>query len=258
MGKAKEVRIEPISAADSRRIIVTLHYSGKTCPGSSIHLGAFYRGRCCGAMTFGVPIDKRGSVKLVEGTKWNGMLELNRMAFSDVLPRNSESRALGYAMRWLARSYRELEWVQSFADATQCGDGTIYRAAGFLLTRVQRNRSILRMKDGTIVTKKSLDDHHGPCGRSLSVVYRERGMIEPLPGFQIRYIKPLRPGVAERLTVPVLPYSAIEEAGAGMYLGKSRGGSIAADAPPDHGGEGGSSPTPPLHHPKRRKRPHAT
>jgi hypothetical protein len=68
-----------------------------------------------------------------------------------------------------------------------------------------------------------------------------------LPGFQLRYVYFLDPTARERLTVPILPFSEIERRGAGMYRGKPRAGSIAANAPADQAGEGGSTPTPALH-----------
>lgn len=40
-----------------------------------------------------------------------------------------------------SRAY-PIEWVVSFADATQCGDGTIYRASGFLLTGIRENKTV--------------------------------------------------------------------------------------------------------------------
>jgi hypothetical protein len=44
----------------------------------------------------------------------------------------------------------------------------------------------------------------------------------PLPGFQLRYLYFLDPTARQRLTVPVIPFSKIAEAGAGMYLGRPR------------------------------------
>ncbi len=70
---------------------------------------------------------------------------------------------------------------------------------------------------------------------------------KPLRGFQLRYVYFIDPSARERLTVPILPFTEIARWGAGMYLGQSRAGSIAADAPTDPVGEGGSTPTPALH-----------
>src|SRR3990167_7791762 len=134
--------VRPIASADARRIVRRLHYSGKVVNNSQLHLGVFMGDRCGGAMQFGPSLDKRKIVGLVAGTQWNEFLELNRLAFADWLPRNSESRALGVAMRMLRREYPWLQWVISFADATQCGDGTIYRAAGFVLTGIKVNNQL--------------------------------------------------------------------------------------------------------------------
>ncbi len=142
MGEAKRIVVKPIGSADARRIIKALHYSGKVVNNSCVHLGVFLDGRCGGAMQFGPSLDKRKMIGLVEGTLWNEFVELNRMAFADWLPRNSESRAIGYAMKWLRATYPWLKWVVSFADATQCGDGTIYRASGFVLTAIKVNDQI--------------------------------------------------------------------------------------------------------------------
>ena len=40
-------------------------------------------------MQFGPSINKKGTIRLVQNTKWDGFIGLNRMAFSGKLPRNS-------------------------------------------------------------------------------------------------------------------------------------------------------------------------
>lgn len=42
-----------------------------------------------------------------------------------------------------------------------------------------------------------------------------------LSGFQLRYVYFLDKSYRKRLTVPELPFSAIDEAGAGMYKGQN-------------------------------------
>jgi cellobiose-specific phosphotransferase system component IIB len=41
-----------------------------------------------------------------------------------------------------------------------------------------------------------------------------------LTGYQLRYIYFIDPSVRERLTVPEIPFSRIDELGAGMYKGE--------------------------------------
>ena len=156
MPTAKDIRVAPIARADADRTIKRLHYSGKVVNNSQLHLGVFLDGRLEGAMQFGPSLDKRKIQGLVAGTGWNEFIELNRMAFGSRLPRNSESRALGVAFRLIRREYPHLRWCVSFADATQCGDGTIYRASGFVLTGLNRNDQIWEAPTGEVFLEPSI------------------------------------------------------------------------------------------------------
>ena len=252
---AKDIRVKPIAAADANALMRKLHYSRKVVVNSQLHLGVFLGTRLEGALQFGPSLDRRKLLGLVTGTQWNGFLELNRLAFSDNLPRNSESRALGVAMRLIRRQYPWVEWIVSFADATQCGDGTIYRAAGFLLTRIKPNTTLWIGPDGTIISnvgeRTSMKRIQATAGLTTyrggadMDHYKALG-YKPLPGFQLRYIYFTNPDARARLTVPVLPFSEISRMGACMVRGK-RVGSIPAETSVPHTEEGGSTPTPTLH-----------
>lgn len=156
MGRAKDLIVKPISAKDANKIVRSLHYSGKVVNNSQLHLGVFLDGKCGGAMQFGPSLDKRKMLGLVEGTLWNEFIELNRMAFADWLPRNGESRAIGYAFRWMRKQYPHIKWCVSFADGTQCGDGTIYRASGFVLTGIKENNQIWEAPTGEVFCDTSI------------------------------------------------------------------------------------------------------
>ena len=215
MASAKEIIIKPITSAKAKAVVASHHYSGKSTQNSQIHLGVFLDGVCEGVLQFGPPIDRRKVLGLVADTLWNEMIELNRMAFSDRLPRNSESRALAVSMKILRKNYPHLKWVISFADGAQCGDGTIYRASGFVLTAIKKNKTMLLMPDGQIVADKTLNDN--PV--KTSGWWKKNG-AKPLEGFQLRYIYFLKQEMQEKLTVPVVPFSKIDEIGAGMYKGE--------------------------------------
>ena len=60
-------------------------------------------------MSFGPSLDKRKIVGLVRGTLWNEFLELNRMAFDDYLPKNSESRCIAVAMHLIKKHFQDRE-----------------------------------------------------------------------------------------------------------------------------------------------------
>jgi hypothetical protein len=234
--KAKDIIVKPISAKNANRIVKSCHYSGKVVPNSQLHFGVFLDGKCGGAMQFGPSMRKDLIQPLVHDTKWNGFIELNRMAFADWLPRNSESRAISVAMRLIRKSYPHIEWVVSFADGTQCGDGTIYRASGFSLTGIKKNTEmVIHPVTGEIMA--TMAAYHKGHAAEISKWQR-------MDGFMFRYIYFLNPEAKSRLTVPILPFSEIERRGAGMYLGKpKRAESIAVDAPCIQQGEGSASLT---------------
>ena len=259
MGRAKDIRIKPISARDANRIIRALHYSGKVDTRSQVHLGAILGGRCGGAMQFGPSVNKHASRNLFRNAKWNEWIELHRLAFADWLPRNGESRCLGYAMRWLRKTYPHLTFVVSYADGAQCGDGAIYRASGFVLTDIKPNASMWEMPDGEVVCsivfnpgfhgnagKNSIKARYGKTGSEAAGAFLRRIGARQIPGHQLRYIYFLDPTARDRLTVPILPFSEIGKRGAGMYLGKKRAGSVDSDTSADQAGEGGATPTPAL------------
>lgn len=257
VGSAKEIVLRPIDAADANALVTRVHYSGKVVQNSQLHIGVFYAGKLEGAMQFGPSLDKRKIQGLVAGTPWNGFLELNRMAFSDRLPRNSESRALGVAMRLLKKHAPHVQWVVSFADGAQCGDGTIYRASGFVLTGVKKSENLVRRSDGVVIHKMTLESSPTQPrpelgGRSYFDVTGGRYNMHAyaaatgggvVPGYQLRYLYFLDPTARQRLAVPILPFSEIERRGASMYRGKPRAASIDSDAPAFQAGEGGAIPT---------------
>lgn len=224
MGKAKDIVLKPIKRAGANAFVKKWHYSKKIVPNSSLHIGVFLHGKLGGVMSFGSPTDKRKVLGLVKNKKtgrpasWSGMMELNRMAFSPLLPRNSESRALAISFKLIKKHAPQIKWILSFSDATQCGDGTIYRAAGFKLTAIRKNSSIIRLADGTITTVLSQT-----MGKKI---FKNGGSAaapkdaEPLKGYQLRYIKILYPEY--ELNCPDIPYSKIGEMGAGMYKGEKR------------------------------------
>lgn len=259
---AKDIRVAPIARSDADRVVRRVHYSGKIVQNSQLSLGVFLGGRLEGAMQFGPSMDKRKVRGLVDGTGWNGFIELNRMAFGERLPRNSESRALAIAFRMIRKAYPHLEWVISFADGTQCGDGTIYRAAGFVLTGIQPNKTLVEFPDGTRIANLTLtaswncDSVAALCQR-LGVPVRARSIGEwkclgarELPGYQFRYLYFLNPEARYRLTVPILPFDRIDQMGGGMYRGERipRSARAKGQEPANPAGLGGSTPTRTLHH----------
>lgn len=142
MGRAKEIELKVIPSSIANPFIKAHHYSGKVVNNSCLHFGAFLDGGLHGVMSYGPSLDKRKIMGLVEGTGWNEFLELNRMAFDEYLPRNSESRCIGQSIRLIKKKAPQIKWIISFADGCSCGDGTIYRASNFVLTDIKSNKNL--------------------------------------------------------------------------------------------------------------------
>lgn len=220
---AKDLIIKPISSTDANGIIKRLHYSGKVVPNSQLHFGVFWKGKLEGALQYGPSMRKDNMLHLVEGAEWNGFIELNRMAFSEKLPRNSESRAIAISIKLIKKNYKHIKWILSFADGTQCGDGTIYRASGFVLTGIKKNIG-MRIDPDTGEVVSQMTAYHNKK-------VKEFNNWKALDGYQFRYIYFIEKDLVSKLSVPVIPFSEIEERGIGMYKGLTRGKHAMVGAP---------------------------
>lgn len=211
MGRAKEIVVKVINSKIANAFVKKHHYSGKVVSMSSLHFGCFLDNQLHGVMSYGSPMDKRNVLPLVDSgetdinKRWNEMLELNRMAFDDYLPKYSESRCIAISIRMIKKNAPQIKWILSYSDATQCGDGTIYRASGFKLTQINKNGTIYQLANGEIVAKRgdSKYDFNG---------------AKALEGFQNRYI--LLIDKSCKIVPEILDFKKIDELGAGMYKGE--------------------------------------
>lgn len=211
MGRAKEIVVKVINSKIANAFVKKHHYSGKVVSMSSLHFGCFLDNQLHGVMSYGSPMDKRNVLPLVDSgetdinKRWNEMLELNRMAFDDYLPKYSESRCIAISIRMIKKNAPQIKWILSYSDATQCGDGTIYRASGFKLTQINKNGTIYQLANGEIVAKRgdSKYDFNG---------------AKALEGFQNRYI--LLIDKSCKIVPEILDFKMIDELGAGMYKGE--------------------------------------
>ena len=216
-----------------------------------LYLGVWLDHNLIGSMSFGRAIDIRKSRRLVHGTAWDGFVELGRLCMVDDTPPNVESRALSVALRLIRREYPYIEWVQTFADATQSGDGTIYRALGFLLTQIKVNRQLMRgtaTDSGKAIAAVTASKgvYALRQGGKSSIQWLKDAGYEYIPGYQLRYVKFLYPDMEHRLMCPILPYTEIDRVGAGMYKGRPKDSSEPLGSPAERG-RGSTDPDAPAH-----------
>jgi hypothetical protein len=186
-------------------MIIANHYSRRVYRGSTLHLGVVIGGELLGVLQFGFAMNPASAGSVVAGTGMTEYLELNRMWLDDRAPRNSESRALGAAIRLIRRVRPAVKWIQSFADE-RCGlFGTVYQAAGF--TFHGEHRGIFWELDGefyhnTLMTaggKRAL----APRAAHL-LANRERAVRHELR--QFRYLRFLKPRFAKGCRHPARPF----------------------------------------------------
>ena len=112
-------------------LIVENHYSGKFYNATYIHLGVFKDGEIRGVLQLGYAMNPASQESVVKNTGIKDYLELNRMWLSDDCPKNSESMAISFAIKYIKKKYPNIRWIQSFADE-RCGkNGIVYQAANF-------------------------------------------------------------------------------------------------------------------------------
>jgi hypothetical protein len=210
MSKVKNIEVKVIPANLANEYVKKHHYSGKVVPNSQLHFGAFLNNQLMGVLSYGPSINKKGTINLVKDTGWNEFIELNRMAFADALPKNSESRVIAITLRLLKKHAPQIKWVISFADGGQCGDGTIYRASGFKLVEIRENDAI-RVDPTTGKNMHTIQAYHLKKTKEFKT-------WQKVKGYQLKYIYLIDKNL--QITVPILPFNKIDEFGAGMYKGQ--------------------------------------
>jgi len=210
MGRAKEIIVKVIPSKIANEFVKKNHYSGKVVPNSTLHFGCFLDNKIHGVMQYGPSINKKGTINLVDGTGWNEFIELNRMAFDDYLPKYSESRCIAISIKLIKKNAPHIKWIISFADGTQCGDGTIYRASGFKLVGIVDNTA-LRINPKTGEAMHVIQAHH----LKISSEFRA---WKPFEGKQLKYIYLIDKKC--KVNADILSFSEIDKQGAGMYKGE--------------------------------------
>ncbi|MCB8571303.1 hypothetical protein LJE06_09280 [Bilophila wadsworthia] len=195
--------VAAIPAQKARETILRHHYSQSIVNNSYIHLGAFYRDNFAGVLQFGYALNPACAGKIVEGTVQGEYLELNRMWLADVCPRNSESMAISYAVKYIRRASPSVAWIQSFADE-RCGRlGVVYQASNFLY--LGSHVSPFYFLDGDYYHNILMTAHRKSGGRGRMLRENKKRAI-PLAYRQFRYVLFLKQSWRKRLRLKIQPY----------------------------------------------------
>ena len=102
------------------------------------------------------------------------------------------------------------------------------------MTGIKENLNLAELPDGTRIHKMTLASNPTTPRKELGGLtffdvtggtynfkkYLDYVGANPIPGFQLRYMYFIDPSYRKRLTVPEIPFSRIDEMGAGMYKGE--------------------------------------
>jgi hypothetical protein len=195
--------------AEACAVIVANHYSGRVVNNSYIHLGVWVGGERLGVLQLGYALNPRRVEHIVANTAIDEYLELNRMWLSDQAPRNSESRALAYTVRWLRRALPRIRWIQSFADERCGGWGVVYQAANYAY--VGSHSCDFWTLDGetyhkvTVTAKRAGGQRGAYLRANIHRAQRQRFR-------QFRYVYFVKPSARRDLQMRVLPYPKVATA----------------------------------------------
>lgn len=199
--------VAQIPCRDARSIITTHHYSHRVVNNSYLHLGIFREGALEGVLQWGYALQPARAGAIVNGTVQGEYLELNRMWLDDEAPRNSESQAISYALKYIKRACPSVAWVQSFADERCKGLGVVYQACSFLY--VGCHKTTFYELDGEIYHEMMARRKDVRRGLYLQAhIHRATARILR----QFRYVRFLKTDWQRRLRLPILAYPKPNEA----------------------------------------------
>lgn len=151
-----QLTFRDITPKSANSIFKKYHYARRAVPISEC-FGAYMNDKLqtlVGAISFGKPASRALCVGCCGEENEFRVFELNRIWVSDVAPRNSESRFIGWALRELRK--RHPNWILvSYADTEQNHSGAIYRATGWIYTGLSAIRKEWRER-GTNRHSKSV------------------------------------------------------------------------------------------------------
>jgi len=185
-------------------IIFDHHYSHTVPPNRWMCFAVYHHSLLKGAMQIGYGIRPEMKQHIIDGANSETVKEFDRMWLSDDMPKNSESRVIGYMLRYLRKHYPELKALISYADGLRGKVGTIYQATNFQYIGAVPGEFYHIPSTDTWVHPVTMWHRHGTRARErLEALYPD---IQHIRGDQHRYVYFLDDEWQNRLLQPILPY----------------------------------------------------
>lgn len=164
--KARDLRFfadhdDPHNTCAKHRAFIRAHHYSRSCPPGKYSFAVYYDAHLVGAALFRRPsLPKTRAAYAVD-------LELSRLVLLDEAGHNSESRFIGFMLRWLKKN-TDTRAVISFADPRFGHTGVIYRASNWEYLGAERGHGTRRIiVDGEELHSKTAYDRWGASGAAL-------------------------------------------------------------------------------------------
>jgi len=198
-----EFYVKVIDRSLANDIIKKNHYSKKFYNATYIHLGLFVNNEIKGVLQYGYAMNPASCGSVVEGTKQNEYLELNRMWIADNVGQYPESKAISYSLKYIRRKYPKIKWIQSFADERCGGFGIVYQACSF--GYYGEHNAIFWELDGEIY-HNSLMTRNPKLAKSAKKIQENKDKANSYKLRQFRYIKFLDQREKKKCLLKEQPY----------------------------------------------------
>lgn len=184
MIKARDLEVLPCGVKEVKGFIEENHYS-KSINGVKITqcFKVINNGILVGAVLFG-QLSTTAWKKF--GDKESEVLELRRLVLIDDCGRNSESRVIGFCLRWIKKNLQAVKIIVSYADPMYGHSGIIYKASNF------------KMIGKTPDDKGFIDKETGKTYHSRAMRTKYKGEFKP---FVKRLRKKLEDGLLETVVL---------------------------------------------------------
>lgn len=187
----RKIKMRRISCKLAKRIIEKYHYL-HSCPKCSLALGFFYEGWLSTVIVFGQPSSRLLAQSIWEGGNDKNTWELLRLYSFDWSGKNTESRCISLAIKYIKKYHPEVKVLIAFADPSVGHVGTIYKASNWIFVGAERGRGHPAIYiDGKRRHPRELFDRHGTSSVSeLMKIYGNR-MKAPELVRKYKYVYPL-------------------------------------------------------------------
>lgn len=227
-----DLKLDFCSHDAAKHAVMRWHYSRQMPKSKLVRIGVWEAKRFCGAIIYGLGANRHLASPF--GLQNTEAAELVRVALAPGR-HHPTSKCVAISLKLLRRQSPGLKLVVSYADRGQGHVGTIYQAGGWLFLG-SSEQSYIRVK-GTIEHPRTLYDRYGRQGQSIPWLRQhvdaraERVPMAP----KLKYVMPLEPTIRRQLEAQAQPYP------------KHAAEVTRSDTPGVQPGEGGATPTRPLH-----------